>query len=173
MITFEQLKKIMPYAIDSKLHLYVDPLNNCMREFEINTRLRVCAFISQVAHESGSLKYTHEIADGSQYEGRNDLGNIYPGDGRKFKGRAPLEITGRAMYKLCGLALGLDLISKPELLEMPENGCKASAWFWKYKGLNEIADTSDIIKVSKIVNGGTNGLDSRIAFYKKALEVIK
>jgi putative chitinase len=173
MITYEQLKAIMPFSIKQKLVLYVDPLNEATREFDINTRLRVCAFLAQVAHESCSLVYTHELATGEEYEGRKDLGNTSPGDGVRYKGRGPLQITGKYNYRDCGKALGLDLVSKPELLETPENGCKSSAWFWKTKGLNELADKGDFKEITHRINGGYKHYDSRLSFYNKALEVIK
>lgn len=190
MITAEQLKAISPNV--HKLDIYLNPLNEAMREFEINTANRVRAFLSQILHESCSFLYMQEIADGKEYEGRKDLGNTQIGDGVKFKGRGALQVTGRDMYRLCGLALGLDLISKPELLELPENAFKASAWCWKHKGLNEVADHSEdwtitlknkrfpkghmftkIEWISYKVNGGFNGMDQRKAFYNLALTAIK
>lgn len=190
MITAEQIKAISPYV--HKLDIYLDPLNEAMREFEINTANRVRAFLSQILHESGSFLYMEEIADGSEYEGRKDLGNIVSGDGKRFKGRGPLQITGRTNYRLCGLALGLDLVSKPELLEDPRYAFKASAWWWKDKGLNGVADHSEdwtitieskkypagkkytkIQWITMKVNGGFNGLAERIDFYNKALIAIR
>lgn len=190
MITAEQIKLISPHV--HKLDIYLDPLNEGMRAFEINTANRVRAYLSNLFHESESFLYMEEIATGQAYEGRKDLGNIYPGDGVKYKGRCPVQITGRDMYKLCGLALGLDLISKPELLEDPKYAFMASAWFWKYKGLNEIADHSEgwtILITNKRfpkgrlftkfewvcykINGGFNGMDDRKAFYNLALIAIK
>lgn len=165
----------MPYA--SWLHINQDLpfMVEAMREFNINTRLRVCAFIAEVAKETQSLLYMKECASGNEYDTRTDLGNTpeKDGDGAKYKGRGALEITGHNNYRDCGMALGLDLLSKPELLELPEYAWKASAWWWMKHGLNELADTGNIIKVSEAVNGGHNGLAERIAFYKKALEVIK
>lgn len=184
MISAEQIKAISPHV--QKLNLYLDPLNQAMRDFEINTAARVRYFLCNILHESGSFLYMQEIASGAAYEGRKDLGNIYPGDGKKYKGRGPIQITGREMYHLCGLALGLDLVSKPELLELPEYAFKAAAWFWKYKGLNELADREESFtmiwkthKYSKIewitvrVNGGLNGIIERKAFYAKSLIAIK
>jgi putative chitinase len=171
MITKDQLNKIVPYG-KSKVDAYLQPLIKAMAEFQINNKLRIAAFISQIAHESGSFRYVEEIASGAAYEGRKDLGNIKPGDGVKFKGRGLIQITGRSNYEKCGKALGLDLINDPELLELPINAVRSAAWFWKTNGLNELADTGDIKRVTKRVNGGYNGLAEREAFYKKALLVI-
>lgn len=173
MITVEQLKKIVPFHNKKYSESIANALNVCMREFEINTRLRVCAFIAQLAHESGSFTYVKEIASGAAYEGRKDLGNTQPGDGVRYKGRGWIQITGRANYLQCGKALSLDLISKPELLEQIENAAKSAGWFWKSRGLNEIADKEDFKLITEKINGGYNGLPDRLQFYEKAKEVIK
>jgi putative chitinase len=171
MITKDQLIKIVPYG-KSKVDLYLEPLNKAMAEFQINNKLRIAAFIAQIAHESGSFRYVEEIASGAAYEGRKDLGNVKPGDGVRFKGRGLIQITGRANYEKCGKELGLDLINNPELLELPVNSVRSAAWFWKTNGLNEIADTGDNRRITKKINGGYNGLSEREAFYKKALLVL-
>src|SRR5688500_5004575 len=99
----------MPLA-GGRAQLYAPHINEAMREFGISTPLRQAAFVAQVCHESGSLRYAREIADGSAYEGRADLGNIKPGDGPRFRGRGLLQITGRANYVRCGAALNMDLL---------------------------------------------------------------
>jgi putative chitinase len=184
MITAEQITSISPHV--QKLDIYLDPLNEGMREFEINTANRVRAYIPQVLHESESFLYMKECATGQEYEGRKDLGNTQIGDGIKYKGRSPLQITGKENYRLCGLALGLDIVSKPELLEDPIYAFKASAWWWKNHGLNQIADRPEswtyqvkdriytkVQYITKIINGGQNGILEREAFYNLALTVIK
>ena len=171
-ITYEQLRAIMPYAAKSKLLEFIDPINLALEKYDINNRLRICAFISQIAHESGSLNYTKEIASGAAYEGRKDLGNINEGDGVKFKGRGLIQVTGLANYNIVGKALGLDLFTHPELLEKPLNAAMSAAWWWHNKGLNAWADKGDMIKITKIINGGTNGLKDRLDFYNTSLKVI-
>jgi putative chitinase len=173
MITAEQLKSILPFCKQQRIEIFIDPLNETMREFDINSKMRVCAFIAQIAHESGSLNYVKELADGKAYEGRIDLGNYKEGDGIKFKGRGLIQLTGRRNYEACSKALGLDLISKPELLEDPKYASLSAGWFWKLKGLNELADSGDLKKITLRINGGMNGWSERMAFYKKALEIIK
>ena len=116
MITGAQLQSIMPFA-KARIPSFVAPLNAAMYEFHINSPLRQAAFIAQIAHESGELRYVKEIASGAAYEGRKDLGNTQPGDGMKFKGRGLIQITGRNNYHECGKALGVDLITNPVLLE--------------------------------------------------------
>lgn len=173
MIAIDQLKSIMPNSVSLKRTGFIDPINEAMREFNINTRFRMAAFIAQIAHESASLNYVKEIASGNEYEGRHDLGNTCIGDGIRFKGRGLIQITGRANYKEISKALGMDFISKPEMLEQPEYATRASAWWWEKHGLNELADKQLFETITRRVNGGLNGYPSRLAFYNKALEVIK
>src|SRR5258707_58804 len=116
---------------------FLTPLRDAMREFSIDASPeREAAFLAQIAHESGELRYVHEIASGEAYEGRHDLGNTEAGDGVRFKGRGLIQVTGRANYAACGLALDLPLLFHPELLESPDNACRSAAWFWDKHGLN-------------------------------------
>lgn len=175
----EQLTKIMP-AAGRRGAQFLNALNSAMSEFGITTKLDQAAFLATVAHESGQLVYMRELADGKAYEMRADLGNTWPGDGMRYKGRGPIQITGRANYAACGEALGLDLISNPELLEIPENGCRGSAWFWKTHGISKWANAGDFDGVSDAINrgrktaviGDSNGWADRLKFYNVALGVL-
>ena len=162
------LLKIMPHA-KSRVQDFLEPLNAAMREFHINTPERQAAFLAQIAHESGELRYVKEIASGIAYEYRKDLGNTQPGDGMKFKGRGLIQITGRNNYHECGNALGVDLITSPELLETNDMACRSAAWFWASHGLNDLADKGDFERITKRINGGLNGLKERQAYYVKAM----
>ena len=161
----------MPYA-HAAAALYIDSLNAAMTEFEINSAVREAAFLSQVAHESGQFRYVRELASGAAYEGRADLGNTQPGDGVRFKGRGLIQITGRANYIAAMLALDIDCVNHPELLETPINACRSAAWFWKLHGLNELADSGDFERITRRINGGTNGEADRLAIWEVAKEVI-
>ena len=141
-----------------------------MTEFSINTSRRVAAFLAQVAHESGELLYMREIASGNEYDGRTDLGNTQPGDGARFKGGGPIQITGRYNFRMAGQAIGVDLENDPELIELPENGCKASAWWWSQHGLNELADDLKFFEITHRINGGFKGGDDRLRYYLTALK---
>ena len=158
----------MPFA-KARIPSFVAPLNGAMHEFHINSPIRQAAFIAQIAHESGELRYVEEIASGSAYEGRKDLGNTQPGDGMKYKGRGLIQITGRNNYLECGKALGVDLVTQPELLETNDLACRSAAWFWASHGLNDLADKGDFERITKHINGGYNGLKERQAYYAKAL----
>ena len=171
-IAYDQLIRIMPYA-KQRADKFIDPLNAAMKEFDISENgIREAAFLAQIAHESGELRYVEELATGEAYEGRDDLGNLYTGDGIKYKGRGLIQLTGRANYEACGEALGLDLIACPELLEEPDNACRSAAWFWQTHGCNELADSPDFLKITKVINGGTNGWHDRMKYYQRALNII-
>lgn len=167
MINAGQLMRIMPFAA-SRVATYAPLLSDTMDEFEIDTPKRQAAFLAQVAHESGQLRYTEEIASGEAYEGRSDLGNVHPGDGKQFKGRGLIQLTGRRNYRDCSLALGVDLIKEPQLLSQPQLATRSAGWFWRSKNLNKFADSNQFGSLTKAINGGYNGLDDRIQLWIEA-----
>jgi len=174
-ITSQQLLQILPGA-GKQAGVFAPALNTAMQHYQIVGSKRAAAFIAQIGHESGQLLYVREIwgptAAQRGYEGREDLGNTVPGDGRKYCGRGLIQITGRANYAKCGEALGLDLINQPELLELPQNAAMSAAWFWKQKGLNDLADRDQFNTITRRINGGLNGLADRLALWEKAREVL-
>ena len=174
-ITTQQLLQILPNAGQSA-GVFVSVLNSAMNRYQIVGPKRVAAFIAQIGHESGQLKYVKEIWGPTKvqarYEGRADLGNTQPGDGSKFRGRGLIQITGRANYKACGEALALDLVNHPELLEKPQHACMSAAWFWASRGLNTTADAGQFDKITQRINGGQNGAADRQALYARALKVL-
>ena len=174
-ITVQQLLLILPNA-GPVAGVFVPVLNTAMNRYQIVGTKRVAAFIAQVGHESGQLKYVKEIwgptAAQKRYEGRADLGNTQPGDGSNYRGRGLIQITGRANYKACGEALGLDLIKQPELLEKPQHACMSAAWFWATKGLSTLADEGKFEAITRRINGGLNGLADRQLLYARALKVL-
>lgn len=171
MIVLDDLRAICKYTKASVLERYVEPLNAAMREYDIDANpARETHFLAQVAHESGGFNYVRELATGDAYEGRQDLGNTEPGDGRRYKGRGLIQITGRANYKACGDALGMDLVGHPELLEEPTNAALSAAWFWDSRNLNELADRGDIRAITKKINGGLTGYQDRLSYLALAQE---
>lgn len=148
---------------------WIDALNAAMEEYEINTPQRVAAFLAQIGHESGRLRYVHELwgptLAQAGYEGRADLGNVCTGDGIRFKGRGLIQVTGRANYKACGSALGLDLESHPEMLEQPDIAARSAGWFWSTHDCNEWADRGNFEAITRRINGGLNGQAERLALW--------
>lgn len=176
-ITSKQLQDI--YGIKAEVaDKWIVPLNSAMNRFSINTPARQAAFLAQIGHESGRLKYVKEIWNPKQcpwqarYEGRQDLGNVVAGDGERYMGRSLLQITGRANYKQVAVALNIDCIDHPELLEQPEYAALVAAWWWDNRHLNFFADKQDNLTITKKINGGTNGLEDRNALFDKARKVL-
>ena len=149
--------------------------------YAINTPARMAAFLAQIGHESGRLRYSREIwgptAAQSRYEGRKDLGNVRAGDGKRYMGRGLIQTTGRANYAattqgLRAIAPGVpDFEAAPELLELPEWAALSAAWYWDSRGLNDLADQqseSAFVALTRRINGGTNGLSDRLALWDEA-----
>ncbi len=171
-ITEEQLKAIAPYTKHATRGRYLSYLNLAFVKYQINTPPRVAAFLAQIIHESGSFNYVQEIASGEAYEGNKSLGNTTKGDGVRYKGRGLIQVTGRANYAKCAAALGLNLIGQPELLEQPEPAVNSAAWFWKTHGCNELADKGEFNGITRVINGGYNGMNERLKLYNQAKKVL-
>lgn len=127
------------------------------------TPLRLAHFLAQLGHESDGYRAMEEYASGAAYEGRADLGNTQPGDGKRYKGRGPIQCTGRANYRRYGLKIGIDLEGHPEIAAIPSLGMLIACTYWDDHGLNKLADADNIEAITRKINGGTNGLDDRKA----------
>jgi predicted chitinase/uncharacterized protein YcbK (DUF882 family) len=150
-----------------KARVYLPLLARGMREFGITTRPRARMYLANLLHESAGFKYMEEIASGRAYEGRRDLGNTQRGDGVRFKGRGPIQLTGRSNYSRYGKLLGVNLIKNPKLAAEPRIGFRTAAAYFKLRGLNELADRGDFRGVCKGINGGFNGYADRCRYYEK------
>lgn len=175
MIAAKTLKAIMPKCPNAAL--YAPLLSEAMRGAAITTVARAAAFLAQLAWESGDLRYWVELADGTAYEGRRSLGNTSPGDGPRYKGRGPIQLTGRANYRAAGDALGIALETQPDLAAQPEVGFRIAAWYWDSRGCNALADVNDFRGITKRINGAaTDGPPShhlaRVRIYSRALELL-
>lgn len=133
----------------------------------LDNSLRLIHFLAQLAHESGNFRYMEEIASGAAYEGRKDLGNTQAGDGKRFKGRGPIQLTGRANYRKYGQQLGIDFENNPDIVALPSVGLLVACKFWADNGLNTLADKDDVLTITRRINGGTNGLADRKAHLAK------
>lgn len=178
-ITTQQLLQILPNA-SSRAGVFVPALNVAMGKYGIVTKLRIAAFLAQIGHESGQLRYVRELGSDS-YLDKYDTGRLAErlgntpeddDDGQLYRGRGLIQITGRANYAACGEALGLDLLAHPELLEEPQHAAMSAGWFWHRASLNTLADKSDFLLITKRINGGTNGLKDREEIYQRALKVL-
>jgi putative chitinase len=172
-LTLAELRAIMPHLSEAKAREYLHHLNEAMREARIlETVGRLAAFLAQLAFESGELRWMEEIASGDDYEGRARLGNTQPGDGRRYKGRGPIQLTGRANYRAAGEALDLDLEGNPTQVALPSVGFRVAGWYWTSRDINDLADAGDFVGVTRAINGGTNGLDGRQVYHRRALQVL-
>lgn len=152
-----------------------------LQQCQCNTVDRVAMWTAQIGHESVGLKYMEEIADGSQYEGRGDLGNIQPGDGCRFKGRGPIQITGRHNYtEVSKWARGRGLVpsptffvDQPEELASDKYGFLGVVWYWTVArpNINAMCDASDLQGVTRAINGGLNGFEDRSTRWNRAREM--
>jgi putative chitinase len=185
-------------GIDSK---WEEPLQAAFNKYDISNVKRQAAFLGQCAHESGNFKTLQEnlnysaeglmktwpsrfpnkeVADqyarqpakiaGKVYNGR--LGNTSEEEASKYLGRGLIQLTGKENYERCGSAIGVDLVGQPNLLVEPNYAAMSAGWFWNKKGLNELADQQEHGQITKRINGGTLGLDDRIAKTTKAAQAL-
>lgn len=180
MLTDLHLSQIMPHAAQSRRQAFLPFLAAAMQRYKVDNLPRAAAFLAQLAHESGELQYMEEIwgptAAQRRYEPdtplSRDLGNTQKGDGFRFKGRGPIQVTGRANYARYGQALGVDLVATPELAAKPDLGFAIAGVYWTKNGLNALADAGDFKAITRRINGGYNGLAEREAYYRRAKQVL-
>lgn len=145
----------------------------------LDSGLRLAHFMGQCAHESGAFRYMEELASGAAYEGRADLGNTQPGDGKRYKGRGPIQCTGRANYRLYGKLAGIDFEQHPEIVAYPSIGLMVACMFWDRNGLNAYADRDQTTAIGNAINRGNpkstlqpNGAADRAAQTAKAKSMV-
>ena len=180
-ITVAQLVQILPGA-RPRAGLFLPALNTAFIRFDLGQPKRIAAFLAQVGHESGQLRYVRELGS-DQYVSKYDTGPLAArlgntpdadGDGQKYRGRGLIQITGRRNYLACSQALFGDdrLLQQPELLEQPQWACESAAWFWQSNGLNELADKDQFTTITRRINGGLNGLEDRLQLWARAKAVL-
>lgn len=168
-------KDLIAIAPKSKPQIHLEWINKTLEKYQINTPLRVAAFIAQCGHESFDYKTGEtfgafeEFASGAAYEGRKDLGNVQKGDGVKYKGRGAIMNTGRFNYAAYSKFTGVDFLKDPKKLKEPQWAWDVAGWFWANKGLNLLADKGNFLGITRIINGGVNGLEDREKRYLLAL----
>lgn len=177
--TEAQLLRILPDA-RANAGVFFPVLAAAMARRQINNPKRMAAFLAQIGHESGSLLYARELwgptPAQAKYDTRVDLGNTpeLDGDGKLYRGRGLIQITGRKNYQVCSLVLFGDerLLQTPQLLEQPEWAAESAAWFWMHNGLNELADRGEFKQITRRINGGLNGYADRLKIWARAREVL-
>lgn len=180
-LTVDFLRAAVPspgpkYNVGAILDAFAPHLTVTCAEADITTRERLACFLAQVGHESGSFVHVRELWGPTpaqvRYEGRKDLGNVRPGDGKRFRGRGLIQVTGRANYAAASAARGVDFVAQPELLELPDHAAWSAGWYWTTRGLNALADRMAFRELTKKINGGYNGLPDRCVRLAQALEAL-
>lgn len=166
-MTIEQLKTFSPSAKLTILKGIVDN-QSLLEKYSILPGLRRQYFMAQIAHESDGFHTTKEYASGALYEGRKDLGNTTQGDGKRYKGRGLIQLTGKANYEKYGTLLGADLVENPDQLEQFPLALEVATAFWNTHGLNKFADEGEFHAVTRAINGGLNGMPSRFRYLDAA-----
>ena len=183
MIKVDQLQRGMGITRE-RADWWLPHLNEAMQLYGINNRNRMSIFLAQVGHESGRLKYTSEIWGPTfaqkRYEGRKDLGNIYKGDGSRFRGHGLIQTTGRYNHRRVTQRLRArfpklgvpDFEAEPDKLTLPRWAALSAADYWDMIDANELADRQEFTRITKLINGGTNGLADRKKLWSQFLKVI-
>ncbi|MEZ2407398.1 putative chitinase [Bosea sp. OAE752] len=170
-VTRERLLRLAPNGkahIVNGIALRFDAL---AREHDVSTRLRLCHFLAQAAHETDGFRTLEEYGGASyflRYEGRQDLGNTQAGDGIRYHGRSIFQLTGRANYRRFGEIIGIDLEAEPERAKEPDISLLVAFAYWSERAINNAADADDVAAVTKLINGGRNGLAERARYLEKA-----
>ena len=202
MITKEQLRKAIPDAKASNIEKYYEPLIAAMDHFHINKPKRIAAFLANLAHESASFNTIEENLNYSaqrllqvwprHFRGRNinlyhrqpqKIANVVyanrmgnsnkaSGDGWRYRGRGLIQLTGKDNYKMLGDAIDADIVSDPDWILTPEGATISAGWFWKSRGLNDLADVENLREITRKINGGYNGHDDRVRKYRHIRKVL-
>jgi putative chitinase len=148
-----------------------DELTAWVEQLDYTARAIVRTWPGRFAHETAAKPYAHnpEALANRVYANRNGNGCIQSGDGWRYRGRGPIQLSGRRNYRDAGAALGLDIEAQPELVERPEVGFRVFGWFWRENGLNPLADARDFATITRRINGGNTHLARREAYYRAAL----
>lgn len=177
----QTLAKVMDYRVPMARYEELCPtFNEAMILADCTTDRRATMWCAQLGHESGGLLYMQEIADGSAYEWRQDLGNNQPGDGRRFKGRGPIQVTGRGNYMRLSrwahdrgyVPTPTFFVDAPDELANPRYGFLGAVWYWTVeRNMNKFADQDDLRGATIAVNGGLTHIEDRRAYWHRAGDV--
>lgn len=162
------LRAIAPKGKSSIISGLAAAMPRVIETAALGTPRRQAHFLAQIAHESDGFRTTVEYASGAAYEGRKDLGNNRPGDGKRYKGRGLIQLTGKANYFEFGSALDVDLVANPDMAARFPYAALTAALYWRKRAINADADADDVRNVTRKINGGYNGLAARQAYLKAA-----
>lgn len=180
-VTPDQMLKIIGSTRDGdRVKAMMPGINVTLERFKINTPLRMSHFFGQILHESGGFRWLREIWGPTDAQSRyeppsrlaQNLGNTQRGDGKLYMGRGVIQLTGRSNYAQFSKAMGVDFLSNPDLVASPQYAVTAAGWFWETRNINKAADQDDLLKVTRLVNGGKNGLADREKYLKRAKQVL-
>ena len=186
LISSEQLLQIAASnQFKDRITAFTPGVNATFERYKINTKLRMAHFLAQVMHESGGFRWLRELWGPTTQQRRydppsrvaRDLGNTQSGDGLRFRGRGLIQLTGRANYQRftneVGVDFGVNFINEPELVESSPYAVIAAGWYWNGRNINAAADRDDFVRVTRLINGGTNGLADRRRYLNRAKLVLK
>lgn len=163
-VTTARLRRLAPGGRPVILAGIAERFDALAARYGIVTRLRICHFLAQAAHETDGFRTLAEYggpAYFARYDGRADLGNTQPGDGARYHGRGIFQLTGRANYRRYGALVGVDLEAEPERAAQPALSLAIAFAYWRERGLESAADADDIVQMTRLINGGRNGLEDR------------
>jgi len=175
-----EMAQIMGCSVDSLPDSLMDDFAHCVELYNMD-RLSIAYFLGQCGHESAGLRYPVEIHDGSNYEGRTDLNNIYPGDGVRFAGTGWIQVTGRYNHQAFSDYLQKKGEYDPNIMEVGKTYTSEkypwsiSGFWWHDNGMNEYCATNpDVDRVGQRVNGRylPNGYEDRRHYTAKAFKVL-
>jgi putative chitinase len=202
-IEASQILSLCPTCKPDEANSLAECLPAIFEKYAIDTPLRVAHFLAQTAHESEGYthfsenlnysasglqntfpKYFRQVSPAAYarnpekianhvYADRMGNGSEASGDGWKFRGRGMIQLTGRENYTSFSKDCGKDCTEDPDFLTTPEGAAESAAWYWKQRDINKPADVDDVVAVTRLINGGTLGLDERKALLAKAKVIVK
>ncbi|MBB6016820.1 glycoside hydrolase family 19 protein [Deinococcus radiopugnans] len=182
MITPELVRALGPRLSPERAEELAAPLAAAAKTAEIDTRLRVAAFMAQAAHETAGFRYLTEVWGPTAQQLRYDpasgsslsrtLGNLQRGDGFTFRGRGIFMLTGRHNYRLYGELLRLPLEAQPDLAARPDVAATTATTYWTQRALTAFADVGNFREITRRINGGYTGWPDRLRLYNLALSLL-
>lgn len=173
-VTRERLLRLASSAAPGIVSGLAGRFDEMARDSGVTTRLRLCHFLAQAAHETDGFRTLEEYGGAAyftRYDGRRDLGNSRAGDGARYRGRGIFQLTGRANYRRFGRLLGIDLEAEPERAKEIGTALAIAFAYWRERSIDAAADADDIAAVTRLINGGRNGLAERARYLAKAKEI--